>query len=352
MEINHSDVLVVGAGPVGLFQLFELGLLGFKNVPIVDILPQPGGQCIELYPDKPIYDIPGLPEVTGRQLTENLMKQAAPFTPNYLMGLKVSSFEKDGDQHYLVGLSDNTFWRVRAMIIAAGLGVFTPNPLIALGSKEHEGTRLHYSVKDANLFKEKSLLILGGGDSALDWANYYAAVPNTFVYLMHRRPEFRAHPDSLNTMRLNEQESNLVFQVGQVKELKFDQDTEQLNVFVAANDGGVRILPPVDHVLCFFGLNPELGPIREWGLDMFKKRSINVDTEKFETSTPGVYAVGDINYYPGKKKLILSGFHEAALAAFAIAKRLSGKEAMLEYTTTSPKMHERLQVSPNLEDLC
>jgi thioredoxin reductase (NADPH) len=336
-----TDVVIVGAGPCGLFQVFELGLLGLKSH-VVDSIRQPGGQCTELYPDKPIYDIPGIPVCTGEELTNNLMKQIEPFDSVLHLNEEVTVVRKDGDNSFFVETSEGTQFEAKAVVIAGGVGSFQPRHLRLPGIDDFEAKNLHYRVQNPQQFAGKKLIILGGGDSALDWVLELANVA-AHITLVHRRDEYRAVEASVAKMRKL------------VADGKVDAIESAKATAAEMKDGAITALTiqpkdsePVDvaadDVLVFFGLAPKLGPIAEWGLDINRK-TINVDVEKFETSTPGIYAVGDINFYPGKKKLILCGFHEAALAAFAIKQQIEpDKKVRLQYTTTSPLMHERLGV--------
>ena len=337
----NTDVVIVGAGPCGLFQVFELGLLGLK-AEVVDSIRQPGGQCTELYPDKPIYDIPAIPVCTGDELTEQLLRQIEPFSPGMHLGEEVTVVRRQEDDTFLVETSAGKQFSCKAVVIAAGVGSFQPRPLRADGVEAYEGSTIHYRVRDPQRFAGKRLAILGGGDSALDWVLELANAAE-HITLIHRRDEYRAVDVSVAKMR----ELAAAGKVSVIEKAKVSavhgQDDRVTSITVQPKDGEA-VDVDVDHVLVFFGLAPKLGPIAEWGLDINRK-TINVDTEKFETSEPGIYAVGDINFYPGKKKLILCGFHEAALAAFAIKQRIEpDRKVHLQYTTTSPIMHERLGV--------
>lgn len=336
-----TDVVIVGAGPCGLFQVFELGLLGLK-AELIDSIRQPGGQCTELYPDKPIYDIPGIPVCTGDELTEQLMKQIEPFDAGMHFGEEVAVVKRQPDDTFLVETSAGKQFNAKAVVIAAGVGSFQPRPLRVAGVEAFEGTSVHYRVRDPQQFAGKRLAILGGGDSALDWVIELANTAE-HITLVHRRDEYRAVQASVDKMR----ELAAAGKVDVIEKAKVSSvagDGAQISSIVVQPKEGDPRTVEVDHVLAFFGLAPKLGPIADWGLDINRK-TINVDTEKFETSEPGIYAVGDINFYPGKKKLILCGFHEAALAAFAIKQRIEpDKKVHLQYTTTSPIMHERLGV--------
>jgi thioredoxin reductase (NADPH) len=333
--------VIVGAGPCGLFQVFELGLLGLK-AHVVDSLKAAGGQCVELYPDKPIYDIPAVPMCTGQELTDQLLEQIKPFGAGFHLGQEVTQVERQDNGRFRVVTSAATGFDAGAVVIAGGVGSFQARKLDAPGAAELEGKYLHYRVKDPRAFAEQDVVILGGGDSALDWALALADHARSVV-LVHRRPEFKGAPASVQKLYALRDEHRADVLIGQVKEVNAAEGALK-SVSVLGGDGVVRRVD-ADQLLVFFGLSPKLGPIANWGLEIHKKQ-LAVDTEKFQTSMPGVYAVGDINTYPGKKKLILSGFHEAALAAFAIKEYLEpGKKVHLQYTTTSPVMHKRLGVA-------
>jgi thioredoxin reductase (NADPH) len=349
-EPIQTDALIVGAGPVGLFQVFELGLLEIK-AHIIDSLAYPGGQCIELYPDKPIYDIPAVPVCTGKELTDNLLKQIEPFGANFHLGQEVTQVEKQADGRFFVATSKGTQFLTKTVFIAGGVGSFQPRTLKVEGLEKFDGTQLHYRVRNPAQFAGRNLVIVGGGDSALDWAlNFVQEGPNKAesVILIHRRDGFRAAPASVAKMRELCDAYEMQFVVGQVTGYE-EADGRLTNIKVTGGDGVTRTMP-LDMLLVFFGLSPKLGPIAEWGLNLDRKQ-ITVDTEKFETSTPGIFAVGDINTYPGKKKLILSGFHEAALAAFGASPYIfPEKRVLLQYTTTSPKLHKVLGVETPVFD--
>jgi thioredoxin reductase (NADPH) len=337
----EADVVIVGAGPCGLFQVFELGLLGIK-AHIVDSLKHPGGQCTELYPDKPIYDIPALPVCGAEELIDRLMAQIKPFNAQFHLGDEVVEVVPlDGGTFY-VRTALSTRFRTRAIVIAGGVGSFQPRRLGCQGAEAFEGTQVAYKVTSAADLHGQRLVVFGGGDSALDWVLDLCGKAAELT-LVHRRAEFRAAPASVAKMRDLVAAGSMRYIEGIAQEI-VAHDGRFHGVRVQRNDGETETLA-ADRVLAFFGLHPKLGPIAEWGLAL-DKRAIHVDTAKFETSTPGIYAVGDINSYPGKKKLILSGFHEAALAAFAIAERLNpAKKVHLQYTTTSPIMQKRLGVA-------
>ncbi len=336
-----TDVVIVGAGPCGLFQVFELGLLGLK-AEIIDSIPRPGGQCSELYPDKPIYDIPAIPVCTGDELTQSLLKQIEPFDCGMHFGEEVSEVAAQEDGTFIVATSKGKTFSAKAVVIAGGVGSFQPRALRADGVEECTGKSLHYSVRDPQKFSGQEIAILGGGDSALDWVLALANITKR-ITLVHRRDEYRAVPATVAQMRAL-QAAGKIDVIESAKATALEHVDGMMNALRIQPKGGDLQTVSVRHVLVFFGLAPKLGPIAEWGLDINRK-TINVDTEKFETSTPGIYAVGDINHYPGKKKLILCGFHEAALAAFAIKQRLEpDRKVHVQYTTTSPVMHERLGV--------
>ena len=336
----EADAVIVGAGPVGLFQVFELGLLEIK-AHVIDSLPAVGGQCVELYPDKPIYDIPAVPSYTGIELTENLMKQIEPFGATFHLGEEVVKVERREDGRFDLETSIGKKFITKTVFIAAGVGAFQPRTLKVEGIEQFEGSQLFYRVKDPEMFRGKNLVVCGGGDSALDWALKLVDIAES-VILLHRREEYRAAPASVSKMKDLCEEYCMQALTGQVTGYE-SKDGKLTEIKVTGLDGVTRRIP-LDCLLVFFGLSPKLGPIADWGLEI-DRRQIVVDTEKFQTSIPGIFAVGDINIYPGKKKLILSGFHEAALAAFAAAPYVfPEKKVHLQYTTTSPKLHKVLGV--------
>ena len=347
----ETDAVIVGAGPVGLFQVFELGLLEVK-AHIIDSLPYPGGQCIELYPDKPIYDIPAVPVCTGKELTDNLLKQIEPFGATHHYGQEVTVVQKQDDGRFYVETSKGTRFLTKTIFIAAGVGAFEPRTLKVDGLDKFEGSQLFYRVKNPADFAGKNLVIVGGGDSALDWTlNFTAEGPNKAesVILLHRRDGFKAAPASVAKMKELCDAYEMQFIVGQVT--GFDESGGKLTAVKVTGGDGVTRVVPLDVLLVFFGLSPKLGPIADWGLHIERKQLV-VDTEKFSTNVPGIFAVGDINTYPGKKKLILSGFHECALAAFAAAPIIFPDRGKihLQYTTTSPKLHKVLGVESPVFD--
>jgi thioredoxin reductase (NADPH) len=336
----QTDALIVGAGPCGLFQIFELGLLGIK-ADILDSLPTVGGQCTELYPDKPIYDIPAVPICTGQELIDNLMKQAEPFDPDFHLGVEVAEVEQL-DGYFRVATSNDKEFHAKTVFIAGGVGSFQPRRFRMDGVDALEGTSIHYRVKNPEIFTGQKIVICGGGDSALDWA--LALVDKAAeVTVVHRRDEYRAAPASVAQLKQLEADGKVRI-IENARVTAYEADGASLQSATISEKGADDVTLQADHLLAFFGLAPKLGPIAEWGLTISKK-AIEVDTEKFESNVSGIFAVGDINTYPGKKKLILSGFHEAALAAFAAKAIIEpGKKVNLQYTTTSPVMHKRLGV--------
>ncbi|MCP3020965.1 NAD(P)/FAD-dependent oxidoreductase [Cupriavidus basilensis] len=340
------DALIVGAGPVGLFQVFELGLLEIK-AHVIDSLKVVGGQCVELYPDKPIYDIPAVPICTGQELTDNLLKQIEPFEPTFHLGQEVAVVERREDGRFFVETSLGTRFITKTIFIAAGVGSFQPRTVKVDGIDKFDGKQLFYRVKDPSRFHGRNLVVVGGGDSALDWTLDLVGKAESVV-MIHRRDGFRAAPASVAKMKDLCEQMEMQFLVGQISGYE-EKDGLLTEIKVTGADGVTRRLP-LDDLLVFFGLSPKLGPIAEWGLDLERKQ-IKVDTEKFETNIPGIFAVGDINTYPGKKKLILSGFHEAALAAFGAAPYIfPEKKIHMQYTTTSPKLHKILGVDSPVFD--
>ncbi|GAC1536885.1 MAG: NAD(P)/FAD-dependent oxidoreductase [Ramlibacter sp.] len=347
----ETDAVIIGAGPVGLFQVFELGLLEIK-AHVIDSLAYPGGQPIELYPDKPIYDIPAIPVCTGKELTDALLRQIEPFGATFHLGQTVTEVQKQADGRFFVATSKGTQFLTKTIFIAAGVGAFEPRLLKVDGLEKFDGTQLFYRVRNPADFAGKNLVVVGGGDSALDWTlNFVAEGPNKAesVILVHRRDGFKAAPASVARMHELCEQYEMQFVVGQVTGYD-EKDGRLIGAKVTGSDGVTRVVP-LDMLLVFFGLSPKLGPIAQWGLDIERKQLV-VDTEKFSTSVPGIFAVGDINTYPGKKKLILSGFHECALAAFAAAPIIFPEKGKihLQYTTTSPKLHKVLGVETPVFD--
>lgn len=339
-ETIQTEVVIVGAGPCGLFQVFELGLLGIR-AHMLDSLKAPGGQCAELYPDKPIYDIPALPVCGAQELVDRLMQQIKPFEPVFHLGEEVMEVTPR-DRRFDLVTSTGTRFDAGAIVIAAGVGSFRPRRLGIPGCEIFEGQYIHYRVKSIDDYRNQQLVIFGGGDSALDWVIEFARMAPS-VTLVHRRNKFRAAPASVARMRELEAAGKVRFIQGLAESLMIEGDGIK-GVRVKATDGALLELS-ADHVFAFFGLHPKLGPVAEWGLEL-ERKALKVDTEKFQTNVPGIFAVGDINTYRGKKKLILSGFHEAALAAFGIQSWLyPEKKQFLQYTTTSPIMQKRLGVA-------
>lgn len=340
----QTDAVIIGAGPVGLFQVFELGLLGLK-AELIDSLGQVGGQCSELYPEKPIYDIPAWPIIGAQELVDQLVKQVRPFNPGLHLNQQVTEFEALENGRFRVLTTAGTEFDAGAVIIAAGLGAFQPRTLRAKNLPERQPVNLDYKVTQRDRFAGKKLVILGGGDSALDWTLDLAEIADS-ITLVHRRHDYRAQPASVEKMLALAATGKVNPVQGTVSEVIMapDDRADRIQALKIINLERESHIIHGDEFLVFWGLAPSLGPIADWSLEIDKKQ-IPVDTEKFQTSIPGVFAIGDINTYPGKKKLILSGFHEAALAAFAVQKHLNPEaRQFLQYTTTSPVMHERLGV--------
>jgi thioredoxin reductase (NADPH) len=343
----ETDALIVGAGPVGLFQVFELGLLGIK-AHVVDSLPQPGGQCVELYADKPIYDIPAVPVCTGRELTERLLQQIAPFGATFHLGQEVTRIERRSDGRFDIETSAGTRLLAKTIFIAGGVGSFQPRRLKVEGIDRHLDTQVFYRVEDPAQFAGRQVVIVGGGDAAIDWALHFAQQQpgpqrTASVTLLHRRDVFKAAASSEARLRALCDTKQMQFIVGQVTGIDEGSDGRLRSVEVTGADGATQGLP-LDALLVQLGLSPRLGPIADWGLAIERKQLV-VDSQKFETSTPGIFAVGDVSSYPGKKKLIVCGFHEATLAAYAAATTLfPDAPVQLLYTTTSPRLHQRLGV--------
>jgi len=337
---QSTDVVIIGAGPAGLFQVFELGLLDI-HAQVVDSLPRIGGQCSELYPEKPIYDIPAYPVIGAQELVDRLLEQIKPFDPNFHLSQAVTKLERMENGRFALETSSGTSFDTATVIIAAGLGSFQPRKLRVPAAEDFNGRNIHYRIADPNHLKAKNIVILGGGDSALDWTlELHDKVAS--LTLVHRRVDYRAQPASVKKMRQLAAAGALNEFHGMVREV-IAEDGRFRGLRVADADGNTHDLL-ADDVYVFWGLSPSLGPVADWGLDI-EKRQVPVDTEQFQTSVPGIFAVGDINTYPGKKKLILSGFHEAALAAFGVQKYLDpDKRTFLQYTTTSPIMHKRLGI--------
>ncbi len=334
---EKTDVVIIGAGPVGLFAVFELGLLNIK-CHLVDNLDKVGGQCAELYPEKPIYDIPSRPVVTGQELTDELIKQINPFKPKFHLHQQVEKIAKT-EYGWIVETNIGTKVEAKCLVVAAGAGSFVPRKPPIENIESFENKSVFYAIRDKSIFKDKKLLIAGGGDSALDWTNELSKTSN--VTLIHRRKEFRAAPDSVSKMQELETKGKIKFLKGQIKKISKIQDSKIMLEYENDNE---RLKIEVDYLLPFFGLKMELGPIAEWGLNLHENL-IKVDTEKFETSTPTIFAIGDINWYPGKLKLILSGFHESALMAQEVFKYcFPDKKNIFRYTTSSKELQKKLGV--------
>jgi thioredoxin reductase (NADPH) len=335
----EADCVIIGAGPCGLFTVFELGLLDIK-CHVIDILDRPGGQCAELYPEKPIYDVPALPIVTGQELTDRLMEQIKPFGPEFHFSERIDELKKLDDGRFRLVTDAGTEFTTKVVIIAAGGGSFTPKRPPLDGIEAYEGTSVFYAVRKMESMRGRDVVIVGGGDSALDWTLNLQPLAKSMT-LIHRRDDFRAAPHSVDKMRALVAEGQVRLMIGQVTKLNGDgRMLESAVVKTAAGEETVAC----NAMLPFFGLTMKLGPIADWGLNLHENL-IPVDTEKFETNVPGIFAVGDINWYPGKLKLILSGFHEGALAAQAAQKIVfPGKKVMFQYTTSSSNLQKKLGV--------
>ncbi|WP_432473644.1 NAD(P)/FAD-dependent oxidoreductase [Amphritea sp. HPY] len=344
--MRQTDVVIIGAGPCGLFQVFELGLQGLKAV-VIDSLDRAGGQCINLYPGKPVYDIPAIPAISAEDLTGRLLSQIAPFEPEFFFNETVAGIYGDAGA-FQVSCTSGLRIQAKAVVIASGAGAFKPVQLKLAGIDVLRERSLFYQVKCPEQHRDKHVVILGGGDSALDWALQLEKIAAS-ITLIHRTDRFRAQPASVKKMMQLCSDLKMQFFQGRVVEYSALQG-ELKSIKVAGRDGIVRRME-LDHLLVFFGLSATSKQFGQWQLEQ-QFNQIVVDTQRFGTSREGIYAVGDINWYPGKRKLILSGFHEAALAAFAIKEQLlPGKKAYLQYTTTSPLMHQRLGVHPDISDL-
>ena len=340
-EPINTDVLIIGAGPCGLFAVFELGLLDIR-AHLVDILDKAGGQCAELYPEKPIYDIPALPVVSGQGLTDLLMKQISPFKPTFHLGEMVESIERIGEPMFRVTTDQGKTFETKLIVVAAGGGSFQPKRPPVPGIEDYEGTSVFYAVRKMERFRDQRLLIVGGGDSALDWTLNLAPIASRLT-LMHRRDQFRAAPDSVNKMRALVADGKVELKLGQVTALEGEGGV--LRAAHAKPDKGEPYRVECDAMLPFFGLTMKLGPVANWGLNLAEDL-IPVDTAAFETNEPGIFAIGDINTYPGKLKLILCGFHEAALMAQkAYHYIFPGKRLVFQYTTSSTSLQKKLGVA-------
>jgi thioredoxin reductase (NADPH) len=335
----ETDAIIIGAGPVGLFAVFELGLVDV-SAHVVDILDKPGGQCAELYPEKPIYDIPGLPIVTGQELTDRLLQQIKPFGANFHLGERIDALSRVADGRFRLETDAGKVFHTKVIVIAAGGGSFTPKRPPLAGIEGFEGKSVFYAVRRMEEFRDRDVLVVGGGDSALDWTLSLEPVARSLT-LLHRRDEFRGAPHSVEKMRALVKDGSIRLVIGQMTGLHGAGGALEA-VTIKAKDGEQRLV--CDRLLPFFGLTMKLGPVANWGLNL-DENLIPVDTEKFETSEKGIFAVGDINTYPGKLKLILSGFHEAALmaqAAHAIVH--PDKKLTFQYTTSSSSLQKKLGV--------
>ncbi len=340
-EFFETDAVIIGAGPCGLFTIFELGLLDIK-CHVIDILDRAGGQCAELYPEKPIYDIPALPLVTGADLTSRLLEQAKPFNATFHYNQMVTELRKIDDGRFELKTDGEITFLCKVVVIAAGGGSFQPKKPPIPGIDAYENTSVFYSVKKMEAFRGKDVLIVGGGDSALDWTNNLQPIVKSMT-LLHRRDDFRAAPDSVNKMRELVEAGKMQLKIGQVTGLKGGNGILSAATVKVA-DGSVEDVA-CNTMLPFFGLTMKLGPVANWGLNLHENL-IKVDTEKFETSEPGIFAVGDINWYPGKLKLILSGFHEAALMAQQAFRLINpGERLLFQYTTSSTSLQKKLGVN-------
>ena len=341
----HTDAVIVGAGPVGLFQAFQLGLQDIR-CHIIDALPSVGGQCVELYADKPIYDIPGIPMCTGRELVESLQTQVKPFAPTVHLNQEVTDVERLVDGLLSVRTSAAQHFICKTLFIAAGVGAFQARKLAVEGAAELEGTHVHYRLGEPSRFANQDVVVLGGEEAAvaaaltLSLESQATSQKPRSVTLMHRRDVFTAEPLLLQAMRDAVAKGQLQLLIGQPTALL--RTAHQLHALHVATPDGQTIERPVQHLLAFLGLSPKLGPVTHWGLAMERKQLV-VNTETFATDVPGIFAVGDINTYPGKKKLILCGFHEATLAAFGAAAIVHPtRKTLLQYTTTSTELHRLL----------
>ena len=342
-DVIATDVVIVGAGPVGLFAVFELGLLDIR-CHLIDILPKAGGQCAELYPEKPIYDIPGYPSVTGQGLVDKLTEQIEPFRPSFHLGEMVEAVETLGSPEspaFRIRTDFGKVFECKAIVVAAGGGSFQPKKPPIPGIEAYEGTSVHYAVRRMEDFRDKAVVIVGGGDSALDWTLNLQPIARRLT-LIHRRDDFRGAPHSVNAMRGLVADGAMDLVIGQVSGLHGEGGALEA-IDVKGASGEVRVV--CDRLIPFFGLTMKLGPIADWGLGL-AENLVTVDTEKFETSTPGIFAIGDINAYPGKLKLILSGFHEGALAAQRIHRYVyPDKRLTFQYTTSSTSLQKKLGVA-------
>lgn len=328
----ETDILIIGAGPCGLFTVFEAGLVKLR-CHLIDALPQPGGQLTEIYPKKPIYDVPGFPSILAGELVKNLMEQAAPFKPGFTLGERAEIIEKTDDDQFLVTTNRGTVHKAPVIAIAGGLGCFEPRKPELEGLEHFEDHGVDYIIKDPEKFRNKKVVIAGGGDSALDWTIFLAEVAEE-VTLVHRRHAFRGALDSVEKVeQLAEKGKIKLLRSAEIEELK--GDTELRAVRISGKDLEEDIVCETDYFIPLFGLSPKLGPMKEWGLNL-NKESIAVDTTDYSTNVPGIYAIGDINDYEGKLRLILCGFHEATLMVQSAYKRIHpDRNLVLKYTTVS-----------------
>ncbi len=338
MQVIETDAVIIGAGPAGLFQAFELGLLEIHSH-IIDALPEAGGQRLALYPNKPIYDIPGIPVCTGRELVNNLLQQLAPFKPPMHLGQAVMELRQEDDSRFFIRTTADQSFISRTVFIAAGVGAFQARKLALDGIAAFENKQLFYHVEDPEQFNQRAIVICGGDETAVEWAIHFASTAK-HVTLVHRRSELKAEKHIVDQFHALRAAGKITFTIGQAT--GYTSKEGELTALEIEDLDGHKQTIPLDALLVFFGLSPKLGPIADWGLALSRKQ-IEVDTARFESSIPGIFAVGDINTYPGKKKLILSGFHEAALAAFAAVQVIfPDRSVQLQYTTTSPKLQQLL----------
>ena len=339
-QFFETDVVIIGAGPVGLFAVFELGLLDMK-CHVIDILDKPGGQCAELYPEKPIYDIPGMPSVLGQELVDSLMKQIEPFSPTFHLSSMVQEINKIDDIFWELKTDSDEVFKTKTIVIAGGGGSFLPKKPPIKEIENFENNSVFYSIKNKEKFRDKDIVIVGGGDSALDWVINLEPIAKR-ITLIHRRDQFRAAPDSVKKIFSLIESDKIDFIIGQVSSLN-GKDGILESLKCKTQDTEVEV--SCDALLPFFGLTMKLGPIANWGLNL-NENLITVDTEKFETNEKGIFAIGDINTYPGKLKLILCGFHEAALMSQQAYKYVyPGEKLTFQYTTSSSDLKKKLGVS-------
>ena len=339
-ETIKTDALIIGAGPCGLFAVFELGLLDIK-AHLIDVLDKIGGQCAELYPEKPIYDIPGIPMVTGHGLTDALMEQIKPFGPTFHLNEMVETIEKIGDPLFRVTTDAGQVFETKVVIISAGGGSFQPKRPPVPGIEAYEGNSVHYSVRKMEAFRDRDILIVGGGDSALDWTLNLQPIARSMT-LLHRRDDFRAAPHSVEQMRTLVKAGKMQLKLGQVTALEGEGGA--LSAAVVKGNDNTTFKVDCNTMLPFFGLTMKLGPVANWGVKL-ENNLVPVETSAFETNVPGIFAIGDINTYPGKLKLILSGFHEGALMSQKAHRYIyPDKRLVFQYTTSSSSLQKKLGV--------